>query len=163
MRIVFSHAVFERAEILLSWAGPLIIIAFGIFLVLRHRHSHEEHNLFHSPSACKPAEGNNLRKPAMVGIISGLLPCPTVIAPILMSGAANNFHNAIFYILTYVLGMGAVMLMLMMLFFLMQKALLRKLETVFVRIKPHLISALLIIAVGVAYLGLAIYSALTGS
>jgi ABC-type nickel/cobalt efflux system permease component RcnA len=156
MRFIFSSAAMEGLHEGLSWAGPLMILAFGFYLLLNHRHSHEEHDVFHHHAG--ETNKGSIRRSAVVGVISGLIPCPTVVAPVLMSGAVNNFHNAIFYIMTYVLGMGLVMTVVMLLFFFLRETLLKKLDAFASRIHPHLFSAVLIITVGIVYLLLRIFA-----
>jgi cytochrome c biogenesis protein CcdA len=87
-----------------------------------------------------------------------LLPCPTVIAPIMLSGAMNNFENAIFYILIYVLGMALTMIVVMFLFFFLKEAVVKRFEKFSARINPHLVSAILILTVGVIYLLMRIFA-----
>jgi len=159
MRFLFSAQPAEEIHEWLTWAGPVIILIFGFYLLLHHRHSHEEKEMFHSHSCTHgESKADSLKKSALVGAISGLLPCPTVIAPILMSGAVNNFHNAIFYILLYVLGMGVVMVSVMLLFFLLKETLIKRLDFFSAKINPHLVSAVLIIIVGAVYLAIRIFS-----
>ncbi|HXH19475.1 MAG TPA: sulfite exporter TauE/SafE family protein [Chitinophagales bacterium] len=157
LRYIFSSEITEHLHEALSWAGPVIILVFGMYLLLHHRHSHEERGLFHA-SRDKIVPDNSLKRSAIVGVISGLLPCPTVVAPILMSGAVNNFHNAIFYILTYVLGMGVVMIGVLILFVMLKEAVVKKFELISAKANPHLVSAVLVIIVGLAYLAVRIIS-----
>lgn len=163
MRFVFSSEITQQASEILSWAGPILILSFGIYLLLAHRHSHEEHGLFHSHSHShthEPAHDKNhsLGKSAIVGAIGGLLPCPTVIAPILLSGAVNNFHNAIFYIVVYILGMGIALSIMLTLFYVLKETLVKKVESFSLKIHPHLASAVLVIITGVIYLLLRIFA-----
>jgi len=159
MKLIFSSAVMEQAHEILAWVGPVAILLFGFYLLLRHRHSHEEHALFHGHSH-EDASGKNgsIGRSAIVGAIGGLLPCPTVIAPVLMSGAVNNFHNALFYIGIYVLGMGVVMTCMLFLFLALKETVVKKFERLSLKLNPHLLSALLIILVGLLYLGLRIFA-----
>ena len=156
MRFCLPAQQTEQVHEALSWAGPAIILAFGFYLLLNHRHSHEEHSLgHHYPHGT--GNHNALTKSALVGAIGGLLPCPTLIAPLLLSGATNNFHNAVFYILIYIAGMGVVMLTMIVLFYLLKEAVMRRLGSATSKINPHLVSALLIIAVGLVYLFIRIF------
>lgn len=156
MRLIFAPERMEGFHEILSWLGPAVILAFGFYLLFHHRHSHEERGFFHHHAGKK--YNGSLRRSAAVGAISGLLPCPTVIAPILMSGAVNNFHNAIFYILMYIIGMGAVMFAVLSLFFLVKEALVRRFDHFAAKVNPHLASAVLIIAVGIVYLLMQIFA-----
>jgi len=161
MRFVFSSEITQQASEILSWAGPILILGFGIYLLLAHRHSHEEHGLFHSHSdahEATPKKIGSLGKSAVVGAIGGLLPCPTVIAPILLSGAVNNFHNAIFYILIYIVGMGIALSIMITLFYVLKEAVVKRVESLALKIHPHLASAVLVLITGVIYLLLRIFA-----
>ncbi len=161
MRFVFSSEITQQASEILSWAGPILILGFGIYLLLAHRHSHEEHGLFHSHSHTHESthkKNDSLGKSVIVGAIGGLLPCPTVIAPILLSGAVNNFHNAIFYIAVYILGMGIALSIMLTLFYVLKETLVKKVESFSLKIHPHLASAVLVIITGVIYLLLRIFA-----
>lgn len=161
MRFVFSSEITQQASEILSWAGPILILGFGIYLLLAHRHSHEEHGLFHDHSHTHEAahkKNDSLGKSAVVGAIGGLLPCPTVIAPILLSGAVNNFHNAIFYIAVYILGMGIALSIMLTLFYVLKETLVKKVENFSLKVHPHLASAVLVIITGAIYLLLRIFA-----
>lgn len=158
MRFVFASEVVEQAHEILSWTGPVLILAFGIYLLLAHRHSHEEGGMFNHSHKTSIEKKGSLGKSAVVGAIGGLLPCPTVVAPILLSGAVNNFQNAIFYILIYILGMGVALFIMIALFFMLKEAMLKRVERVALKAHPHLASAVLVIATGVIYLLLRIFS-----
>jgi ABC-type nickel/cobalt efflux system permease component RcnA len=160
MRFVFGSAVMQDAEEILSWAGPILILGFGVYLLLAHRHSHEEHNLFHTHNHSHDhnhQKNGSLRRSAVVGAIGGLLPCPTVFATILMSGAHNNFDNAIFYILIFILGMGVSLFVLISLFYILKESLVKKVERFTAKVHPHLASAILIIITGLVYLLIRIF------
>ena len=156
LRFIFASEKMDNLHEALSWAGPVIILAFGFYLLLNHRHSHEEHDVFHHHGNEK--NNGSIRRSAVVGVISGLIPCPTVIAPVLMSGAMNNFHNAIFYILTYVLGMSIVMTLVMVLFFFLKESLMKRLDQFAGKVNPHFASAILIIIVGLVYLAMRVFA-----
>ncbi len=159
MRLIFSAQFAEQIQETISWAGPVIILAFGFYLLWKSRHHHHfEHGdaCHHHPAGLK--KNTSLKQTAIAGIIGGLLPCPSVIAPLLLSGAANTFHDAIFYILIYVAGMGAVLVSMVILFYLLKETLVRRLDSISSKINPHFISALLIITVGFVYLFIRIYA-----
>ena len=163
MRFVFAADMMEQAHEILSWAGPVLILGFGIYLLIAHRHSHEEHDLFHyhdhgHSHAVTPKKDGSLGRSIAVGAIGGLLPCPTVLAPVFLSGAVNNFENAIFYILTFILGMGVALFVMITLFYVLKESLVKRIESVASKIHPHLASAVLITITGVVYLLLRIFA-----
>lgn len=71
------------------WLVPFLVIGFGVYLLLRewrkkpeetaccHHHGHHDHEHSDEPS---------LRNASLTGLLAGLIPCPTAIAPLLFSG-----------------------------------------------------------------------------
>lgn len=160
----FLFTGFENDTIynITEWVAPLLVIAFGIWLLIRYRKKSSGHT--HDNCSCRhnhrPVENqkNGLKKAATVGFISGLLPCPTAIAPIVLSGASGEFGNILLYILIYVLGMSMVLMAFVSVCFFARDIVLRWMNSFNSRINTYLLSALLIISVGVFYLGLNLVS-----
>jgi ABC-type nickel/cobalt efflux system permease component RcnA len=167
-----KHLVF------LEWAAPVLVIIFGLYLVLRYRkrnqhaadchcalHSKDTHQ-HHGSSGHEPerqvkdtgvrpdGKSRKLRHTALAGALAGLVPCPTAIAPIGLAGATNQFSDALLFILVYVLGMALTLTILAFVFLAAREKVMRLLDRVESRINVQLLSALLIVAVGVTYLGI---------
>jgi len=145
----------ERDHLLemMEWIGPALIILFGLFLLaqyfLKKPHKHAEaHNCGEDLHLEKPA----LTKTAIIGLISGLIPCPTAIAALIFSGVDSNFDNAPLYILIYAIGMGISMFGLLFAFNTTKEKLAKRFEKISAKIHPQLFSALLITIIGVVYL-----------
>ena len=142
-----------------NWVGPFLIILFGAYLLLRYFFHKKKYNeIGHS---CKHDHHFKLEKPALtqtalVGTISGFLPCPTAIAPLMLSGIENNFSNALFYILIYVVGMSLVILAFTGIFYYAKDSVVKRIDAISGKLHPHVVGALLIIIVGVVYLFLGI-------
>lgn len=144
-----KEQLFEVAE----WLGPALVIGFGLFLLGKyifrdrktHVHDHDCGEHLHLP---KPA----LTKTAVVGFMSGLFPCPTAIASLLFAGMDTNFSNAPMYILVYAIGMSIVMLALIFGFYKAKDEILKRFDFLSKKIHPQLLSALLILVIGVVFL-----------
>ncbi len=152
-----SYEGFDIQEITII--GPIIIIIFGVFLLINelrhHHHEHEhKHDNEHQHNNCSCEEKHDKYKsqhPIIAGLLIGFLPCPSVLAPIMM-GVGNGFSELIVFILVYVLGMGIVLGgFIVGLNYYSDKinVLLNKVSGKF---KPELISAILIIFIGFVYL-----------
>ena len=141
----------------LHFAVPLLVIAFGLFLLFRYKRSEK------NPSTCchhhdKQPAGSDIKKSAFAGMLSGLIPCPTAIAPLVMSGLDGDITNTVMYVLIYVIGMGIILISLIFLFRATQQFIMAKLSVFETKVHPHLLSAWLVIFAGSAYLVAAIIS-----
>ena len=153
LKIIFLQIDTVTIHHTTRWLGPALIIAFGTYLLIKYY----RHNKTQNAHTCNHTHGFKLRKPtltqtALVGMISGLLPCPTAIAPLMLSGIENNFSNALIYILIYVVGMSLVMVTLIGIFYFMKNTLMDKLDLMNNKFHPQLAGASLVLLVGVVYL-----------
>lgn len=148
---------------LFNLIGPIIIILFGVYLFIterkhdHHVHHHhandvkEEHDHAHDCSCDHDYDKHKHRHPAIAGILMGIIPCPSVLAPIMLSinyGISEKF----IFILVYVLGMGIVLSTFIIALSFFSKDLGQFLNKVSGKFRPELVSALLIILIGVVYL-----------
>jgi ABC-type nickel/cobalt efflux system permease component RcnA len=160
----------EKAEHILGIFSPLILMSIGGFMLYRIKNNKHvcssscTHHHKHEP-AKKPINLNGLKlttasvnKPThthktteLIGILSGLIPCPSAIAAFFMAGQAGSFTNSFGYVLIYVFGFVIVMFLLAIIFSFIGNKLTQKQENFPIFNKMDLISAYLIIAVGIGY------------
>jgi len=141
-----------------NYIGPIIIILFGVYLFITernhnhhlHKHSHK-HTHEHDCSCEHDYDKHKHRHPAMAGILMGIIPCPSVLAPIMLS-INYGFSEKFVFILVYVLGMGIVLSAFIVALSFFSKDLGQFLNKVSGKFKPELLSALLIIIIGIVYL-----------
>ncbi|MCB9232964.1 MAG: hypothetical protein H6581_14970 [Bacteroidia bacterium] len=110
-----------------------------------------------APTETNPTDDQDqksFRKATLAGMVTGFIPCPTSLAPLLVAGAAGSFAHIVAIIGTYMLGMGLILLTFLSLFFIARDFITARLERFEGRINTHLLSAGLIIVVGFVYLGL---------
>ena len=86
-------------------------------------------------------------------MITGLLPCPTVLAPVMLS-ATSRFDSALLILFTYVLGMILVMGSLVVALFVARQTFSKQVDSLSQKVNLHTLSAVLIICVGAVYFGL---------
>lgn len=95
------------------------------------------------------------RKAAAVGFLTGLIPCPTALTPILLASTAG-FSQTIELLLLYVAGMTVVLTAFVALLVVAKDFMARQLEKVERSVDIRLLSAGLIILVGFVYLGMSL-------
>ena len=93
------------------------------------------------------------QNPIIAGIISGILPCPTVVAPLMLAGVSGSFGNMLLYLLIYVVGMGLVLTSLVAGIYFTKDFIVKQLGAVSKKFDTRWVAAALVILVGVVYLG----------
>lgn len=161
----------EKAEHILGIMSPLILMSIGgymLYKIKNNKHvcsascTHHHHKnapikksinvnglQLHTPSVNKPTHTH--KTTALIGILSGLIPCPSAIAAFFMAGQTGSFTNSFGYVLIYVFGFIIVMFLLAIIFSFIGKKLTQKQEKFPIFNKMDLISAYLIIVVGMGY------------
>lgn len=147
---------------IIEWTVPVIVMLFGGYLLYRaiktkgqdhvccdHHHEHG-HNHDHSHDQ---AHSNNagVRKSAIAGFVGGLLPCPSAVAALGFSGMTSQFTNVLWYLVVYILGMALVMLSIMLVLHFSKRFASGFINKVNSKVNIQLVSAILIILVGVVY------------
>lgn len=144
-----------------EWVAPAIIFGFGLYLLIRYRnaapegdcscgHHHHDHDAVLDHDHTHHHEEKKERNPALVGFITGLIPCPSALAPVLLSATAS-FANVLWFIGIYVVGMILVLGAFVAAFYAGRSVAGDALERVGKRVNLNLVSAVLIMAVGVTY------------
>jgi nickel/cobalt exporter len=161
----------EKAEHILGIMSPLILVSIGgymLYKIKNNKHvcsascTHHHHKnapikksinvnglQLHTASVNKPTHTH--KTTALIGILSGLIPCPSAIAAFFMAGQTGSFTNSFGYVLIYVFGFVIVMFLLAIIFSFIGKKLTQKQEKFPIFNKMDLISAYLIIVVGMGY------------
>lgn len=128
--------------------GPALIVLFGVYLIVqyyRHKRHHEHH------CSCEDEIKPNKKNPFYMGLVTGLVPCPTVFAPILLSSAEGDFSQIFLYIFLYIIGMvGTLFLILTSVVFFSSKFE-KHLNNATQKIDAHLLSGTILIVLGTAY------------
>jgi len=134
------------------WIAPGIIISFGTYIVwksiykMRYVHSDDcGHN--HGK-----LQDMKIENPITVGILTGILPCASSIAVVMMTGMTPSIISIISFIIIYVLGIALVLFLIVLTFNFTKNIVIEKISNLKVNINQELLSGCLILAVGFIYL-----------
>ena len=134
------------------WIAPIIIILFGSYILIRsiyrERHTHNDD--------CGHDHGkfgdSKIENPITVGILTGLLPCASSIAVIVMTGMTPSIASIIRFIAIYVLGIALVLFIIVIAFNFTKNLIIQKLNKVDFNFNQEIMSGCLILLVGFIYL-----------
>ena len=134
------------------WIAPIIIILFGSYILIRsiyrERHTHNDD--------CGHDHGkfgdSKIENPITVGILTGLLPCASSIAVIVMTGMTPSIASIIRFIAIYVLGIALVLFIIVIAFNFTKNLIIQKLNKVDFKFNQEIMSGCLILLVGFIYL-----------
>ena len=88
----------------LQWpklVASVLIVLFGGYILFQA--NDQEHDL---DCTCHEHQHKNWKQLGLTGFLAGLIPCPSAIVPIMMSGAEGNIPSAIQYLGLYIMGMA---------------------------------------------------------
>ena len=134
------------------WITPIIIILFGSYILIRSiyrvRHTHNDdcghdHEKFGD---------SKIENPITVGILTGLLPCASSIAVIVMTGMTPSITSIIRFIAIYVLGIALVLFIIVIAFNFTKNIIIQKLNKIDFNFNQEILSGCLILLVGFIYL-----------
>jgi len=134
------------------WLGPAIILVFGSYILGRalykSRHIHSDecghiHNKFHD---------TKVENPITIGILTGMLPCASSFAVVIMTGMTPTISEIIQFISIYVLGIALVLFIVVITFNYTKNIFIEKMSNFKFNINPELVSGCLIMMVGFIYL-----------
>lgn len=154
--IIFNILLVELADKFLHnfshWFAPLIIIFFGTYVVGRaiYKRKHQHNN------NCGHDHGkftdSKIKNPLTVGFLTGLMPCASSLAVVVMTGTNSNILSIIYFTSVYVLGIAMVLFLIVTMFSFTKKLFLTKIQSFEKNINLDLASGCLILLVGVVYL-----------
>jgi nickel/cobalt transporter (NicO) family protein len=129
--------------------APLLIVCFGVFLIAKRliqKHSIKDHN---HTCACDGFHNNSTLTSA--GFVTSLIPCPTVLSPVLFALQQGYIDQLFFYLFLFVLGMIGTMALIFTMVVFSKSKMESKLAYVQEHIDIHLLSAVFITLVGLGY------------
>ena len=154
--IIFNLILTEVASSFLHefshWIAPGIIISFGSYIVIRSiykmRHVHSDdcghdHGKF---------QDTKIENPITVGLLTGMLPCASSLAVVMMTGMNPSMASIIRFILIYVLGIALILFLIVLTFNFTKNIVVKKFNAIKFNINQELLSGCLILAVGFLYL-----------
>ena len=134
------------------WLGPTIILLFGTYIlgraIYKSRHIHSDdcghaHGKFHD---------TKIENPVTVGLLTGMLPCASSLAVVLMTGLTPSIGAILWFISIYVLGIALVLFLVVITFNYTKNMVVEKMSNFKFNINPELVSGSLIMTVGFIYL-----------
>mgnify|MGYP002629139901 FL=1 len=154
--IIFNIILAEVANSFLHefshWIAPVIIISFGSYILgkaiykMRHVHSND----------CGHNHGDfgdsKIENPITVGLLTGILPCASSLAVVMMTGMTPSISSIIGFILIYVLGIALVLFLVVLTFNFAKNIIIEKFNNLKININQEVLSGCLILGVGFIYL-----------
>ncbi|MDB2351470.1 sulfite exporter TauE/SafE family protein [Candidatus Marinimicrobia bacterium] len=154
--IIFNIILAEVASSFLHefshWIAPVIIISFGSYILgkaiykMRHVHSND----------CGHNHGDfgdsKIENPITVGLLTGILPCASSLAVVMMTGMTPSISSIIGFILIYVLGIALVLFLVVLTFNFAKNIIIEKFNNLKININQEVLSGCLILGVGFIYL-----------
>ncbi len=134
------------------WLGPTIILLFGTYIlgraIYKSRHIHSDD--------CGHVHGKfqetKVENPVTVGLLTGMLPCASSLAVVMMTGLTPSIGAILRFISIYVLGIALVLFLVVITFNYTKNMVVEKMSNFKFNINPELVSGSLIMTVGFIYL-----------
>ena len=155
--IIFNLIMAEIASAFLHefshWLAPGIVITFGAYILIRAiykmRHTHSDdcshdHGKFNE---------STIENPITVGLLTGMLPCASSLAVVMMTGMTPSLISIIRFIMIYVLGIALVLFLIVATFNFTKNIILEKFNRIQFNFNQEIVSGCLILVVGIIYLG----------
>jgi len=89
---------------------------------------------------------------SITGFIAGLMPCPTAIAPLIISGMHNGFSSTLVHIFVYVTGMTLALFAFTGILLLMKSFFQKQIKRIEGKLNLNFLSALIMVTIGIVYL-----------
>ena len=154
--IIFNILLVEIADKFLHnlshWFAPSIIILFGTYVIGRTVYkSKHQHN-----KDCGHDHGkftdSKVKNPVTVGILTGLMPCASSLAVVILTGTNPNILSIIYFMGVYVLGIAVILFLMVTAFSFTKNLFLARIQSIEKKINLDLVSGCLILLVGLIYL-----------
>tara|TARA_B100001250_G_scaffold221972_1_gene190375 strand:+ start:498 stop:1172 length:675 start_codon:yes stop_codon:yes gene_type:complete len=155
--IIFNLIISEIASTFLHefshWLAPGIVITFGTYILTKaiyktkHVHSDDcghEHGKFTDGA---------IENPITVGFLTGMLPCASSLAVVMMTGMTPSLISIVRFIFIYVLGIALVLFLIVATFNFTKNIIFEKFSQIQFNINQEIVSGCLILTVGLIYLG----------
>jgi ABC-type nickel/cobalt efflux system permease component RcnA len=155
--IIFNLIISEIASTFLHefshWLAPGIVISFGTYILARaiykakHVHSDDcghEHGKFTNSA---------IENPITVGFLTGMLPCASSLAVVMMTGITPSLISIVRFIFIYVLGIALILFLIVATFNFTKNIIFEKFSQIQFNINQEIVSGCLILIVGLIYLG----------
>ena len=155
--IIFNLIISEIASTFLHefshWLAPGIVISFGTYILARAiykaKHVHSDdcgHELGKFTNSA-------IENPITVGFLTGMLPCASSLAVVMMTGMTPSLISIVRFIFIYVLGIALILFLIVATFNFTKNIIFEKFNQIQFNINQEIVSGCLILIVGLIYLG----------
>ncbi len=154
--IIFNLILVEMTNSIIQefshWIAPIIIVSFGSYILgrsiykIKHVHSNKcnhNHGKFHD---------TKIENPITVGILTGILPCASSLAVVMMTGVNPSLTSIIQFVMVYVFGIALILFLIVVTFNFTKNIIIEKFDYLNSTINQEIVSGCLIITVGFIYL-----------
>lgn len=154
--IIFNLILIEITNSILHefshWIAPMIIISFGLYVLgrsiykIKHVHSNKcNHNN-------GEFQDTKIENPITVGVLTGMLPCASSLAVVMMTGMNPSLISIIQFIMVYVFGIALILFLIVLTFNFTKNIIIEKFSKLNSIMNQEIVSGCLIITVGLIYL-----------
>lgn len=154
LQVLSSTELVEGYSETLQFISPILVIAFGGYLLYKARKHHQ------TESGCSCGHDHttdmlsNTKTASITGLMAGLMPCPTAIAPLVISGVHDGFNTTLIHILIYVTGMTLALFSFTAILLVARSFFQKQLKTIESKVNLSVLSAVVMIGIGVVYLSI---------
>ncbi len=142
----------------LQLISPVLVIAFGSYLLYKAK----KHRKTETGCSCGHHHAtdtiSNTKTASITGFVAGLMPCPTAIAPLIISGVHDGFNYTLVHILVYVTGMTLALFTFTGILLLMKSFIQRQTKLIESKVNFNFLSSMVMIGIGVVYFAINILS-----
>ena len=134
------------------WLGPLVIFLFGSYMfgraIYKTKHIHSN-DCGHKHAQFSETKLGN---PIIVGLLTGMLPCASSLAVVMMTGMTPTISEMLHFISIYVMGIALVLFLIVSTFNYTKNIIIDKMNKVQYNINSEYLSGALIMGIGFVYL-----------
>ncbi|MDN5213231.1 sulfite exporter TauE/SafE family protein [Fulvivirgaceae bacterium BMA12] len=152
LQTLSSSELLEDYSRHLQLISPILVIAFGAYLFYKAKKHHKTETGCSCGHHHATDTISNTKTASITGFIAGLMPCPTAVAPLIISGVHDGFNSTIVHILIYVSGMTLALFVFTGILLLMKSFFQRQIKRIEGRLNFNFLSALIMIGIGLVYL-----------
>ena len=150
--ILLSEITEKLVHNISHWFAPGIIILFGIYVLFRaiykEKHKHTD-NCGHDHGKFSDSK---IKNPLTVGFLTGLMPCASSLAVVVMTGTNPDIFSIMYFVGVYVLGIALVLFFIVTTFTFTKNLFIEKIVSIEKKINLDIVSGCLIVLVGIIYL-----------
>ena len=155
--IIFNLIISEITSSFLHefshWLAPGIVISFGTYILVRAIYKAKQVHSDDCRHEYKKFTDSTIGNPITVGFLTGMLPCASSLAVVMMTGINPSLSSIVRFIFIYVLGIALILFLVVFTFNFTKNIIFEKFSQIQFNINQEMVSGCLILIVGLIYLG----------